>query len=139
MEAVSVGTSRKAAAALAGIEPRDLRKWLQRTGEPYVSLRREIQKAEAQHERRLVLSLVSKARDESDVARWLLQRSPSTRARWDARPSTIVPPANFNLSLVLDQVAERRRQRALAAPNQPTPSGLNGRVIDVVATRPETL
>jgi hypothetical protein len=82
--ALRCGGHRSTAARFAGIQPAMLAAWLRQPGEPYETLRAQVEQAEAAVELRM-LSIVAKSSDPR-ARLWLLERKSPTR--WtDTRPA----------------------------------------------------
>ena len=91
-------------------------------GEPYTTIQQLIRKAEADFQFRHAASLTLASRQQPQISEWLLSHARSSRADWRQYQQSLIDAqgSTFNLGVILTQVQERRKQRALAAKGDPT-------------------
>ena len=129
-KALRLGSSKRKACAKAGVDyEMFMHDWMVKPGEPYLTLRRRVIRAQADFEERHLINLTIASRKQPNLSTWLLSHSPSTRADWREYQSPLIggPGSTLNLAVVLDKVHERRKQRML--PPAPDASA-NGHVVD---------
>ncbi len=90
---------------------------MKRPGEPFETIRQLVKLAEGQFEERHALNLNVAAMKKPlspELSGWMLTHAPSTKRSWKEHQASLIAAegATFNLGLILDQVAERRRLRA---------------------------